>query len=85
MYNWYSCKNHIYECFKLIYYVKCEFNLIYLNYSRVIIAKMNLFKIFTLFALIVAIICKKNEYSEENQSCRQYGSGDVYPSNSNLI
>ena len=46
---------------------------------------MNLFKIFTLFALIVAIICKKNEYSEENQSCRQYGSGDVYPSNSNLI
>ena len=46
---------------------------------------MNLFKFFTLFALIVAINCKKNEYSEENQSCRQYGSGDVYPSNSNLL
>jgi hypothetical protein len=85
MYNWFSCTNHIFECFKLIYDVKYEFNLIYLLLFKGNYSKMNLFKFFTLFALIVAINCKKNEYSEENQSCRQYGSGDVYPSNSNLI
>ena len=43
---------------------------------------MNLINFLVLCVLIAAINCKKNAYSEDNESCRQYGSGDVYPSNS---
>lgn len=44
---------------------------------------MNITNYFILCALIVAVTCKKTAHSEDNQSCRQFGSGDVYPSNSN--